>query len=60
MMSDRMGISNLQTFLHEQLINHIRKKIPGVKSKLEQRANFTEIKLKEIGHEDDLVVKCVV
>ena len=53
MMLDRMGISNLQTFLHEQLINHIRKKLPGVKSKLEQRASFTEIKLKELGHEDD-------
>ena len=43
-----MGITNLESFLHVQLINHIRKKLPGVKSKLEQRASFTEIKLKEI------------
>ena len=53
MLSDRMGITNLESFLHVQLINHIRKKLPGVKSKLEQRKSFTEIKLKEIGHEDD-------
>lgn len=49
-MADRMGTPYLQKVLNQQLTNHIRDTLPGLREKLEKQKNAMEKEVQEYKH----------